>query len=161
MTPHGLSQALHISTREAKQFIDMYFRTFPGIQDFTTKAVQSAKDTGYAITLLGRRRPIPELHSSNHIVRSFGERLAVNTVIQGTSADIIKKAMISIDTTLRKSFQTQMILQIHDEIITEGPASEQKEVEEWIQKIMTTTTSLNVPLHIQLHQGKTLAALKS
>jgi len=161
MTPHGLSQALHISTREAKQFIDMYFRTFPGIQDFTTKAVQSAKDTGYAITLLGRRRPIPELQSSNHIVRSFGERLAVNTVIQGTSADIIKKAMISIDTILQKSFQTQMILQIHDEIITEGPASEQKEVEEWIQKIMTTTTSLNVPLHIQLHQGKTLAALKS
>ncbi len=161
MTPHGLSQALHISTREAKQFIDMYFRTFPGIQVFTTKAVQSAKDTGYAITLLGRRRPIPELQSTNHIVRSFGERLAVNTVIQGTSADIIKKAMISIDTTLRKSFQTQMILQIHDEIITEGPASEQKEVEEWIQKIMTTTTSLNVPLHIQLHQGKTLAALKS
>jgi len=161
MTPHGLSQALHISTREAKQFIDMYFRTFPGIQDFTTKAVQSAKDTGYAITLLGRRRPIPELQSTNHIVRSFGERLAVNTVIQGTSADIIKKAMISIDTTLRKSFQTQMILQIHDEIITEGPASEQKEIEQWIQKIMTTTTSLNVPLHIQLHQGKTLAALKS
>ena len=72
-----------------------------------------------------------------------------------------EKAMISIDTTLQKSFQTQMILQIHDEIITEGPASEQKEVEEWIQKIMTTTTSLNVPLHIQLHQGKTLAALKS
>jgi DNA polymerase-1 len=161
MTPHGLSQALHISTKEAKQFIDMYFRTFPGIRDFTTKAVQFAKDSGYAITLLGRRRPIPELQSSNHIVRSFGERLAVNTVIQGTSADIIKKAMISIDATLQESFQTQMILQIHDEIITEGPASEQNEVEQWIQKIMTTTTSLNVPLNIQLHQGKTLAALKS
>ncbi|MDD4029347.1 MAG: DNA polymerase I [Caldisericia bacterium] len=161
MTPHGLSQSLHISMKEAKQFIDMYFRTFPGVREFINKAIQSATEKGYASTLLGRRRPIPELQSSNHIVQSFGERLAVNTVIQGTSADIIKKAMISIDTTLKDSFQTKMILQIHDEIITEGPMSEQNEVQEWIQKIMTTTTSLRIPLNIQMHHGKTLASLKS
>jgi DNA polymerase I len=160
MTPHGLSQSLHIPMKEAKQFIEMYFRTFPGVQDFIYKAIQSAKDSGYAITLLGRRRPIPELQSSNHRVQSFGERLAVNTVIQGTSADIIKKAMISIDATLRETFQTKMILQIHDEIITEGPISEQSVVQEWIQKSMTTTTSLGVPLMIQMHHGKTLAYLK-
>jgi DNA polymerase-1 len=160
MTPHGLSQSLHIPMKEAKQFIEMYFRTFPGVQDFISQAIQSAKDSGYAITMLGRRRPIPELQSSNHRVQSFGERLAVNTVIQGTSADIIKKAMISIDATLRDTYQTKMILQIHDEIITEGPASEQSEVQEWIQKMMTTTTSLGVPLMIQMHHGKTLASLK-
>ncbi|MCK5847915.1 MAG: DNA polymerase I [Caldisericia bacterium] len=160
MTPHGLSQSLHIPMKEAKQFIDMYFRTFPGVKRFIERAVNDAKTTGYAITLLGRRRPIPELHSSNKNIVSLGERLAVNTVIQGTSADIIKKAMIDINQSLFASYDTKMILQIHDEIITEGPEEEFSEVKNIIEQKMIHAVPFSVPLKVSFHAGITLAELK-
>ena len=122
MSPFGLSQRLRISTKTAKAAIDRYFERYSGVRRFIDEAIRRARDLGYAETLLGRRRAIPELQSRNFTTRQLGERLAINTPIQGTAADLIKKAMIDISLALEKEkLGAQMLLQVHDELLFEVP----------------------------------------
>ena len=116
----GLSQDLSITRKEAAQYIESYFETYPGIKKFLDDSVAHAKEEGYAVTLFGRRRPVPELKSSNFMQRNFGERVAMNAPIQGTAADIMKIAMIGVNRELKeKQMKSRLILQVHDELLIE------------------------------------------
>lgn len=151
----GLSQDLSISTKEAKQYIDRYFETYPGIKVFLDGLVQSAKEQGYVTTLYGRRRPIPELKSSNFAQRSFGERVAMNSPIQGTAADIIKIAMNRVHERLeREGLKARLILQVHDELLIESPYEEADQVERILREEMQQAATLKVELEIDLHRGE-------
>lgn len=150
----GLSQDLSISTKEAKEYIDRYFETYPGIKVFLDKLVQDAKEQGYVTTMFGRRRPVPELKSSNFMQRSFGERVAMNSPIQGTAADIIKIAMNRVhDRLLRERLESRLILQVHDELLIEAKLSEADQVEQILREEMQQAADLQVPLEIDLHRG--------
>ena len=125
----GLSQDLSISRKEASEYIEKYFETYPGIKNFLDGLVEHAKENGYVTTLYGRRRPMPELKSSNFMQRSFGERVAMNAPIQGTAADIIKIAMIRVSERLkREQLKSRLILQIHDELLIEAEKEEVEQV---------------------------------
>ncbi len=150
----GLSQDLSISRTEAKEYIDAYFKTYPGVKKFLDGMVEEAKKNGYVTTLFGRRRPVPELASSNFMQRSFGERIAMNSPIQGTAADIIKIAMIKVFETLhRRGMKSQMILQIHDELLIETEPSEKEEVEKLLHDCMKEAADLKVALETEVHTG--------
>ena len=150
----GLSQDLSISTKEAKEYIDRYFETYPGIKVFLDKLVQDAKEQGYVTTMFGRRRPVPELKSSNFMQRSFGERVAMNSPIQGTAADIIKIAMNRVhDRLLREGLESRLILQVHDELLIEAKLSEADQVEQILREEMQQAADLQVSLEIDLHRG--------
>ena len=151
----GLSQDLSISRKEAAQYIENYFEMYPAVKKFLDNLVQSAKDTGYAYTSFKRRRPIPELSSSNFMQRSFGERVAMNSPIQGTAADIIKIAMIRVDKELKlRKMKSRLILQVHDELLVEAHNDEIEEVKEIIKKEMMGAASLAIPLEIDMNIGK-------
>ena len=150
----GLSQDLSITRKEAAEYIDDYFQTYPGIKTFLDHAVQHAKDQGYAVTLFGRRRPVPELSSSNFMQRSFGERVAMNSPIQGTAADIIKIAMIGVDRRLKEEgLKSRLVLQVHDELLIEAEQTEVETVKEILRQEMEQAASLDVPLEIDMHTG--------
>lgn len=150
----GLSQDLSITPKEAREYIDEYFKTYPGIKRFLDKMVDDAKDKGYCETLFGRRRPVPELKSSNFNQRSFGERVAMNSPIQGTAADIIKYAMIHVYDALKsKGLKSKLILQIHDELLIETRDDEVEEVREVLSREMQNACELAVNLEIDLHTG--------
>ncbi len=150
----GLSQDLSITRKEAAKYIDDYFQTYPGIKTFLDQAVQHAKDQGYAVTLFGRRRPVPELSSSNFMQRSFGERVAMNSPIQGTAADIIKIAMIGVDRRLKEEgLKSRLVLQVHDELLIEAEQTEVETVKEILRQEMEQVASLDVPLEIDMHTG--------
>ena len=150
----GLSQDLSITRKEAAKYIDDYFQTYPGIKTFLDQAVQHAKDQGYAVTLFGRRRPVPELSSSNFMQRSFGERVAMNSPIQGTAADIIKIAMIGVDRRLKEEgLKSRLVLQVHDELLIEAEQTEVETVKEILRQEMEQAASLDVPLEIDMHTG--------
>ena len=143
----GLSQDLSITRKEASQYIESYFETYPGIKKFLDDSVTHAKEEGYAVTLFGRRRPIPELKSSNFMQRNFGERVAMNAPIQGTAADIMKIAMIGVNRELKeKQMKSRMILQVHDELLIETHPDEIETVKEILKRQMETAASLDVPL---------------
>ena len=151
----GLSQDLSISRKEAAQYIERYFETYPGIKSFLDDTVQHAKDNGYTVTLYGRRRPVPELSSSNFMQRSFGERVAMNAPIQGTAADIMKIAMIRVNDSLKeKQMKSRLVLQVHDELLIEAYASEVDEVCNILKNEMANAAKLSVPLEIDVHTGK-------
>lgn len=151
----GLSQDLSISRKEAAQYIEHYFESYPGIKTFLDKCVSDAKEKGYAETLYGRRRPMPELKSSNFMQRSFGERVAMNAPIQGTAADIIKIAMIHVNEELKKrNLKSRMILQVHDELLIEADERELEEVQQILQDKMEHAAELLVPLSVDMHTGK-------
>ena len=151
----GLSQDLSISTKEAKEYIDRYFETYPGIKGFLDGLVAGAKEQGYVSTMYGRRRPIPELKSSNFMQRSFGERVAMNSPIQGTAADIIKIAMIRVhDRLAREGLRSRLILQVHDELLIEAYEDEMEQVERILQEEMQQAAALDVPLEIDMHRGR-------
>ncbi len=151
----GLSQDLDISTREAKEYIDRYFETYPGIKIFLDRLVENAKEVGYVSTMYGRRRPVPELKSSNFARRSFGERVAMNSPIQGTAADIIKIAMNRVHDRLKKEgMKSRLILQVHDELLIEAWIEEVDQVEQILQEEMEQAARLKVPLEIDMHRGK-------
>lgn len=151
----GLSQDLSITRKEAEGYIANYFETYPGIKAFLDKLVSDAKEKGYAETMFGRRRPVPELKSSNFMQRSFGERVAMNSPIQGTAADIIKIAMNRVHDRLREEkMKSRLILQVHDELLVEAKLSEADRVEEILREEMQQAASLRVPLEIDLHRGK-------
>ena len=151
----GLSQDLSISTKEAKEYIERYFETYPGIKSYLDGLVEHAKEEGYVTTMYGRRRPVPELKSSNFMQRSFGERVAMNSPIQGTAADIIKIAMNRVHDRLQEErMKSRLILQVHDELLVEAKLSEADRVEEILREEMQQAASLRVPLEIDLHRGK-------
>lgn len=151
----GLSQDLSISTKEAKEYIERYFETYPGIKSYLDGLVEHAKEEGYVTTMYGRRRPVPELKSSNFMQRSFGERVAMNSPIQGTAADIIKIAMNRVHDRLKEEgLESRLILQVHDELLVEAKLSEVDRVEEILREEMQQAASMRVPLEIDLHRGK-------
>lgn len=151
----GLSQDLSISMKEAKAYIDQYFATYPKVKLFLDELVEGAKQTGFVTTLFGRRRPIPELSSSNFMQRSFGERVAMNSPIQGTAADIIKIAMISVWRELKaKNLKSKLILQVHDELLIETAVDEVEEVKEILERNMKAAADLKVSLEVDLHTGE-------
>ena len=150
----GLSQGLSISRKEASEYIEAYFKTYPRIKAFLDKLVLDAKENGYAVTMYGRRRPIPELGSSNFMQRSFGERVAMNSPLQGTAADIIKIAMIRVwEALIREGMQSRLILQIHDEILIENVPGEEKKVRKLLEDEMSGAASLEVTLETDVHSG--------
>ncbi len=150
----GLSQDLSITRKEAQEYIERYFETYPGIKKFLDDAVTHAKENGYVTTLFGRRRPIPELSSSNFMQRQFGERIAMNSPIQGTAADIMKIAMINVDRELRKrNLKSRIVLQVHDELLVETLEEEIEEVKEILKQGMEQAASLEVPLEVDMHVG--------
>ncbi len=150
-----MSQDLSITRKEAAEYIDDYFATYPGIKKFLDHAVTHAKEEGYVVTLFGRRRPVPELSSSNFMQRSFGERVAMNSPIQGAAADIIKIAMIAVDKELRmRNMKSRLVLQVHDELLIETWKEEEEEVREILKEGMMHAADLSVPLEIDMHSGK-------
>jgi DNA polymerase-1 len=151
----GLSQDLSITKKEAASYIDKYFETYPGIKIFLDKQVENAKEYGYVTTIFGRRRPVPEISSSNFIQRSFGERVAMNSPIQGTAADIIKIAMISVERRLREAkLRSRLILQVHDELLIEAASDEVEKVKEVLRQAMESAAALSVVLEIDMKTGE-------
>ena len=150
----GLSQDLSISRQEAAEYIEQYFATYPGVKEFLDRLVSEAREKGYITTMFGRRRPIPELTSSNYMQRSFGERVAMNSPIQGTAADIIKIAMIRVWRALKEAgLKSRLILQVHDELVIETYREEEEAVRGILMENMTAAADLAVALEIDLHTG--------
>lgn len=151
----GLSQDLSISKKQANEYIKQYFETYPGIKKFLDDTVENAKKDGYVKTVSGRIRPIPEIKSSNFIQRSFGERVAMNSPVQGTAADIIKIAMINVDKKMRdRGLKSKIVLQVHDELLVEAYEDEVLEVKEILEDKMKNAMSLRVNLEIGIETGK-------
>lgn len=151
----GLAKNLNIPVFQAKEYIEKYFQTYSAVKDYMNKNVAFAYDHGYISTLTGRKRVIPELKSSNRNVRQFGERAAMNMPLQGSSADIIKIAMINVCKALKdKGLKTELILQVHDELVLEAPESEAEEASKILKYEMENAVKLNVPLTVELHAGK-------
>ena len=157
----GLSKNTGVSQKEAREFIQKYFEKYPGVKQFMDKSVSDALRNGYAQTLMGRRRYIPELQSDKAPLREFGKRVAMNTPIQGTAADIIKMAMVKVDQILREHhLMSRMILQVHDELILECPPEEVEEATNLLRESMEKVIQLKVPLIAEIHTGKSWAAAK-
>ena len=151
----GLSQDLSISRKEAAEYIEQYFATYPKVKEYLDKLVSDAKENGYITTMFGRRRPIPELSSSNFMQRSFGERVAMNSPIQGTAADIIKIAMIKVWKALKEAgLRSKLILQVHDELLIETYEDEVEQVKQILTDNMKNAAELMVNLEVDLHIGK-------
>ncbi len=151
----GLSQDLSITRKEATAYIEQYFATYPRVKEFLDKLVSDAKEKGYAETMFGRRRPVPELSSGNFMQRSFGERIAMNSPIQGTAADIIKIAMLHVWQKLKEEkLKSKLILQVHDELLIEVLPEEEERVREILTNEMQSAADLLVTLEIDLHTGK-------
>ncbi|MER1291176.1 DNA polymerase I, partial [Bacillus sp. C1(2022)] len=154
ISDYGLSQNLGITRKEAAAFIERYFHSFQGVKEYMEETVQEAKQRGYVTTLLSRRRYIPELTSRNFNLRSFAERTAMNTPIQGSAADIIKKAMIDMADKLKeKNLQAKLLLQVHDELIFEAPEDEIKVLEKLVPEVMEHALELDVPLKVDCASG--------
>ena len=154
ISPFGLAEDIGISPKEAKKFIETYFETYPGIKDYMNKEIEEAHKNGYVLTIMNRKRTIEELTSSNYMQRSMGERMALNTPIQGSSADILKKAMIEIDEAFTKEkIESTMLLQVHDELIFNVKNNELAKVKEIVKNIMENTIKLSVPLVVDISAG--------
>jgi DNA polymerase-1 len=156
ISDYGLSQNLGITRKEAGQFIERYFKSYPQVKQYMEDIVQEAKQNGYVTTLLHRRRYIPEITSRNFNVRSFAERTAMNTPIQGSAADIIKKAMIDMAERLKtEKLQARLLLQVHDELIFEAPEDEVDKLKEIVPDVMEHALELKVPLKVDYAYGPT------
>lgn len=150
----GLSEDLSITRKEALEYINKYFETYPGVKAFLDRQVEEGKSQGYVTTMFGRRRPIPELKSGNFMQRSFGERVAMNSPIQGTAADIMKLAMISVDQELRsRNLKSRIVLQVHDELLVETWKEELSEVTQLLEDKMKHAAELSVALEVEAHSG--------
>lgn len=150
----GLSEDLSISRKEALEYINKYFETYPGVKAFLDKQVEDGKEQGYVTSMFGRRRPIPELRSSNFMQRSFGERVAMNSPIQGTAADIMKIAMIAVDQELiKRNLRSRVVLQVHDELLVETFEPELDEVIRILEEKMKHAADLKVALEVEAHSG--------
>ncbi len=151
----GLSRELGISTREAQEIIARYFERYPGVQRYRDNMIRQAEKQGFVTTLLGRRRMLPEIRSSNRVAREAAERMALNTPLQGTAADLIKLAMISIARRIRKEgWKSRMLLQVHDELVFESPPEEIDALETVVREDMENVMALKVPLVVDVHRGR-------
>ena len=154
ISSYGLSEDLLISPKEAKEFINKYFETYPGIKNYMNKVIQKAHQDGYVKTIMNRKRVIEELNNTNYMIKSMGERMALNTPIQGSSADILKKAMIEIDREFtNKELKSKMLLQVHDELIFNVLNEEKEQVSKIVTDIMENTYKLDVPLLVDVEFG--------
>jgi DNA polymerase-1 len=158
----GLSENLEIPREEAQAYIDAYLARFPHVQDFIQRTIEQARRDGYATSLLGRRRPVPEIRASNRQTRGLGERIAVNFVMQGSNADIIKVAMIRIHERLRREGRAaHLVLQVHDELLLEVPEVETSAVKELVRAEMCDAYPLDPPLAVDVGVGDDWAEAKS
>ncbi len=155
ISDYGLSEQLHVTRKEAAEFIERYFARYPAVRRFMDECVSQGKQRGYSVTLYGRRRPLPELSAANYARRQFGERAAMNTPVQGAAADIIKIAMNAVRARLQsEGLQAKLILQVHDELIVEAPAGEAEKVAALLRDCMEGAASLRVPLIADVHAGR-------
>ena len=154
ISDYGLSQQLGITRKEAKEFIDTYLDTFVNVKKYMKHIVQDAKRDGYVSTLLGRRRYVPDINSRNFNARSFSERIAMNSPIQGTAADIIKLAMVNyFESDKKEKFDAELLLQIHDELVFDIPKTEVEDFIEVIKEIMEHALEIEVPLKVEYEYG--------
>lgn len=154
MSGFGLSDALDININDATEFISKYKSAFPGIDEYMKGVIKDAHEKGYVKTIMNRKRIIEEINNTNHIIRHQGERIALNTPIQGSSADIIKKAMIDLHKALKdNNFKSTMILQIHDELIFDVKKEEEEKLKELVKNVMENCYKLNVPLEVEINTG--------
>jgi len=154
MSGYGLEQATELSREEAAQFINSYFDKYPGVKRYLESTKKQARERGYVQTLLGRRRFVPDINSSNRQVREAAERMAINMPVQGTSADIIKVAMINLHREMQKrQMKSKMLLQVHDELVLEVPEAELEEMRQLLPEIMSTAVELSVPLKVDIKTG--------
>ncbi len=152
----GLSEGLSISRKEAEVYIEKYFETYPGVKAFLDRQVEEGREQGFVTTMFGRRRPIPELKDANFMRRQFGERVAMNSPIQGTAADVMKIAMIAVDRELRnRNMKSRIVLQVHDELLVEAAGGEVNQVMEILEDKMKHAADLKVTLEVEAHTGST------
>jgi DNA polymerase-1 len=162
MSDYGLEQATELSRQEAAQFIAAYFEKYPGIKDYLESTKAEARRSGYVQTILGRRRYIPEINASNRQVREAAKRMAINMPVQGTSADIIKVAMINLDREIsQQELRSKMLLQVHDELIFEVPQEEMEIMRELVPEVMSTALALSVPLKVDIKTGTNWGEMES
>ncbi|NLE90501.1 MAG: DNA polymerase I, partial [Dehalococcoidales bacterium] len=162
MSGYGLEQATELSRQEAEQFIATYFEKYPGIKKYLEETKELARSQGYVQTVLGRRRMIPEINSPNRNIREAAERMAINMPVQGTSADIVKVAMINLDREIHnRGLSTRMLLQVHDELIFEVPEGEIGSVSKMVQGCMASAIKLDVPVKVDLKAGKNWGDMES
>ncbi|MBO4779745.1 MAG: DNA polymerase I, partial [Selenomonadaceae bacterium] len=152
ISDYGLSQNLGITRKEAGEYITRYFERYPGVKNFLDETVAKARELGYVTTMFGRRRTLPAINDRNFNLRSFAERTAMNTPIQGTAADIIKLAMIRAEENLR-GLSSRIILQVHDELVLEATNDELADVERIVREAMENVVKLSVPLIVDVHSG--------
>ncbi len=158
ISAYSLSEDIHVSVPQAKEYMEKYFEHYSGVRSYMTRVVEQGREDGYVSTLYGRRRWLPELKSSNFNTRSFGERVALNMPIQGTAADIIKLAMVRVDSRLRsEGLEARLVLQVHDELIVECPEGEADQVKAMLQEEMEGVAALSVPLIADAKAGRTWA----
>jgi DNA polymerase-1 len=157
-TAFTLAKDIGVSKREAEQFIEAYFARYPQVRRFIDETIARARQSGTVRTLLGRLRRLPDLHAKNFQVRAEAERQAMNTPVQGSAADLIKKAMIELHRELgRRGLATRLILQIHDELLLEPPEAEAEEVRELVKRVMEGSLELDVPLVVDARLGRSWA----
>jgi DNA polymerase-1 len=155
LSAFGLSRQLNISRKDAQDFIDQYFSLYSNVKDFMDNTIAEARECGYTLTMFNRRRYLPDLKSDNRQVRESAERIAINSPIQGSAADLIKVAMIQVSKNLKKiKLNSKMILQVHDELLFECPIQEKKEIESLVCKEMEGACTLSVPLVVDIGWGK-------
>ena len=156
MSAFGLSEQLGISPKQASEYIDAYFKTYPEIKTYMEQNVDFARKTGYAITKLGRRRYIKEINSPDHNLKGFGERVAMNMPLQGSAADVIKLAMIKVDAEIKRlNLKSRLILQIHDELVIDAPEEEREIAEKILKEQMESISLDKVKLQVETYSGKT------
>jgi DNA polymerase-1 len=161
MSDYGLEQATELSREEAARFIAAYFEKYPGVRQYLDLTKEQARRTGYVQTLLGRRRFIPDINSSNRQVREGAERMAINMPVQGTSADIIKVAMINMYREMAKRrLKSKMLLQVHDELLFEVPDEEMETMRQLVPEVMSTALELSIPLKVDIKEGKNWGEMK-
>lgn len=155
ISPFSLSQDIGVTVAEAKEYMERYFQTYTGVRAYMDRIVEQARADGYVETLMHRRRALPELKSSNHNLRAFGERVALNMPIQGTAADLMKLAMVRVERRLAdEGLAAQLIMQVHDELIVECPEDEAARVQALLEEEMSGVMTLAVPLPAEAHCGK-------
>ncbi len=161
MSAHGLAQSIKVSRQEASEYIEKYFNRFPKVKEFILKTIENAEETGFIVTLSGRRRTIPNINDRNKTMKAAAERIAVNSVIQGSAADIIKAAMIKTHENLNKyNLKSKILLQIHDELLLECPEQEENIARTILQESMEKNIGLKIPLLVNIKRGKNLSEME-
>ena len=155
LSAFGLSQQLKIFPKEAKKFIDQYFQLYSNVKVYMEKTIEDARQAGYTMTLMNRKRYLPDLNSKNRQAREAAERVAINSPVQGSAADLIKLAMINLDREIKqRNLNSRMILQVHDELVFECPQKEEEEMRKLVKKEMEEVMPLKVPLIVDMGWGE-------